>query len=115
VVLGDGFSVASGGRLTVGTDPALDPGGEPKDASQSYTFDRFGNLLSVTTERERETPVTRTIGTSSSTNRLTVANYDLSGNVTTRREKVPPQLQPGRRVGRPRPTVLPVASHCPQR
>ena len=80
--MSDGFSVASGGRLSVGTDPALDSGGEPTDASQSYTFDRFGNLLTVTTEREGETPVTRTIGTSGSTNRLSVASYDLSGNVT---------------------------------
>jgi RHS repeat-associated protein len=83
VVLGDGFSVASGGRLTVGTDPALDPQGEPKDAGQSYTYDRFGNLLTVTTAKEGASPVTRTIATSSSTNRLTVATYDLSGNVTT--------------------------------
>jgi RHS repeat-associated protein len=82
VVLGDGFSVAAGGRLTVGTDPAFDPEGEPTDASQSYTFDRFGNLLTVTTEREGESPETRTIGTSSTTNRLSVASYDLSGNVT---------------------------------
>ena len=83
VVLGDGFSVASGGRLTALTDPALDLEGEPTEASQSYTFDRFGNLLTIETEREGESPVTRTIGTSSATNRLTVANYDLSGNVTT--------------------------------
>jgi RHS repeat-associated protein len=83
VVLGDGFSVASGGRLTAGTDPALDPAGEPTDASQSFAYDRFGNLLSVTTEREGQSPVTRTIGTSGSTNRLTVAAYDLSGNVTS--------------------------------
>jgi hypothetical protein len=83
VVLGDGFSVASGGRLTVGTDPALDPEGEPTDASQSFSYDRFGNLLSVTTEREGESSQTRTIGTNASTNRLTVASYDLSGNVTT--------------------------------
>jgi RHS repeat-associated protein len=82
VVLGDGFSVASGGRLTVATDPSLDPEGEPQDAAQSYTYDRFGNLLSVTTEREGESDVTRTIGTSSTTNRLSVASYDLSGNVT---------------------------------
>ena len=82
VVLGDGFSVASGGRLTVATDPALDPEGEPQDASQSFTYDLFGNLLTVTTEREGETLETRTIGTSSATNRLTVASYDLSGNVT---------------------------------
>jgi RHS repeat-associated protein len=82
VVLGDGFSVASGGRLTVATDPALDPEGEPQDAAQSYTYDRFGNLLSVTTERAGESDVTRTIGTTSTTNRLSVASYDLSGNVT---------------------------------
>ena len=83
VVLGDGFSVASGGRLTAGTDPALDPEGEPTAASQSFTFDPFGNLLSVTTEREGQSPETRTIGTNASTNRLTVAGYDLSGNVTS--------------------------------
>jgi RHS repeat-associated protein len=83
VVLGDGFSVASGGRLTVGTDAALDPEGEPTDASQSFTYDRFGNLLSLTTEREGESPETRTLGTDASTNRLTVAAYDLSGNVTS--------------------------------
>jgi RHS repeat-associated protein len=82
VVLGDGFSVASGGRLTIATDPTLDPEGEPQDAAQSYTYDKFGNLLSVTTEREGESDVTRTIGTSSTTNRLSVASYDLSGNVT---------------------------------
>ncbi|HSL82590.1 MAG TPA: hypothetical protein VLF66_07415, partial [Thermoanaerobaculia bacterium] len=82
VALGHAFSVASGGRLTLETDPALDPGGGSQEASQSYAFDRFGNLLTITTEREGQSPVTRTIGTSSATNRLSLASYDLSGNVT---------------------------------
>jgi RHS repeat-associated protein len=81
VVLGDGFSVATGGRLTLETDPALDPGGEPTDAAQSYTYDRFGNLLTMITALEGQSPVTRTLTTNSATNRLSVATYDLSGNV----------------------------------
>jgi hypothetical protein len=81
VVLGDGFSVASGGRLTLDTDPALDPGGGATEASQDYTYDRFGNLLTVTTELEGQNPATRTLTTNSSTNRLSLASYDTSGNV----------------------------------
>jgi RHS repeat-associated protein len=81
VVLGDGFSVASGGRLTLETDPSLDPEGDPTDATQTYTYDRFGNLLTMTTELEGQNPVTRTLTTNSATNRLSVATYDSSGNV----------------------------------
>jgi YD repeat-containing protein len=56
---------------------------EPNDTKTSYQYDKFGNLLSVTTEREGQSSQTRTIGTNASTNRLTVGTYDLSGNVTS--------------------------------
>ncbi|HZD03854.1 MAG TPA: hypothetical protein VE173_03020, partial [Longimicrobiales bacterium] len=83
VILKNGFSVASGGRLTAGVDPSLDPAGQPTAAGQSYTFDRFGNLTQVTTSREGQADVTTKIGTFSNTNRLSSGGYDASGNLTS--------------------------------
>lgn len=82
VELTDGFSIASGGKLTAGTDPALDPGDQSRDSTQSYAYDRFGNLESITTNEEGKTEITRTPKPDSATNRLAEATYDLSGNLT---------------------------------
>jgi RHS repeat-associated protein len=60
-------------------DQPYDGGTEKK---QSYSYDRYGNLLTVTTQVATGTPVTRTNSTVTSTNRLSAAGYDLAGNVT---------------------------------
>jgi hypothetical protein len=56
-------------------------------ASQSYGFDSFGNLTSITTTKTDATgqpAVTpRTLGVSAATNRLTGSPYDAAGNVTS--------------------------------
>ncbi len=81
VVLSGGFSVLSGGRLTVGVDPGLDPAGLPTAAGQTYTFDAFGNLTEIVTSHEGVADPPRTIGTFSNTNRLSSGGYDDSGNL----------------------------------
>ncbi len=81
VALASGFSVASGGHLAVGVDPALDPAGQPTAASQDYAFDRFGNLTSITTKRDGQADVTRTIATNAATNRMSSGGYDDAGNL----------------------------------
>jgi RHS repeat-associated protein len=60
----------------------LDQTGNPT-AGQNYTYDVFGNLLSMTSERQGQANQMRTIGTNSSTNRMTAAGYDTSGNVVS--------------------------------
>ncbi len=81
VVFASGFSVASGGRLAAGVDPALDPPGQPTAAGQTYTFDRFGNLTQITTSREGHADEVQGIGTFSNTNRLSAGGYDDAGNL----------------------------------
>ena len=86
VVLADGFSVESGGRLTAGVDPNLDPAGLPTPAEQSYVYDAFGNLTSITTTfggGSGQPSVMRTMPSDSGTNRLSGLTYDDSGNVTS--------------------------------
>jgi len=60
---------------------------QPFSKAQTYTFDSFGNLNSITTTdtTDPQNPVTtpRPIGVSTATNRLTGASYDGSGNVTS--------------------------------
>ena len=60
---------------------------QPDSMAQSYTFDSFGNLNSITSTDSTDplNPVTtpRPIGVSTVTNRLTGASYDGSGNVTS--------------------------------
>ncbi len=81
VVFASGFSVASGGRLAAGVDPALDPPGQPTAAGQTYTFDRFGNLTQITTSREGHADEVQGIGTFSNSNRLSAGGYDDAGNL----------------------------------
>ena len=86
VVLANGFSVESGGRLTAGVDPNLDPAGLPTPAEQSYVYDAFGNLTSITTTfggGSGQPSVMRTMPSDSRTNRLSGLTYDDSGNVTS--------------------------------
>ncbi len=83
VVFASGFSVASGGRLAAGVDPALDPAGQPTAAGQTYTFDRFGNLTQVVTSHEGQADPPATIGTFSNTNRLSAGGYDDAGNLVS--------------------------------
>ncbi|HSL81718.1 MAG TPA: hypothetical protein VLF66_03025 [Thermoanaerobaculia bacterium] len=80
VVLGDGFSVASGGRLTAETDPSLDPGGGSTLASFGHAYDGLGNLQSLSANgAQRNTP------TGAATNRLQGfhVGYDAAGNLTS--------------------------------
>ncbi len=81
MVFASGFSVASGGRLAAGVDPALDPPGQPTAAGQTYTFDRFGNLTQITTSREGHADEVQGIGTFSNSNRLSGGGYDDAGNL----------------------------------
>jgi RHS repeat-associated protein len=83
VILENGFSVASGGRLVAGVDPSLDPAGQPTAAGQTYTFDRFGNLTQVVTSHEGQADVTTPIGTFSNSNHLSAGVYDASGNLVS--------------------------------
>jgi len=53
------------------------PGGGGGQVQQSYNFDNFGNIQSITTNS-----VTRNTPTSTSTNRLTSGAYDAAGNLT---------------------------------
>lgn len=78
VVLRDGFSVEAGGTLTAGVDGSLATTGE---AHWAGVYDRFGNLTEQTTTDPGGSPVTRSIGTNSATNRLTTATYDEAGNL----------------------------------
>jgi len=55
----------------------LGSGGGGSQVQQSYSFDAFGNLQSITTNG-----VTRNTPTSSTTNRLTSGSYDAAGNLT---------------------------------
>ena len=75
----DGFSVASGGSLAVegGAAVNLSPP-SPVQRTQSYTYDRFGNLTFVTTDG-----VGQSLPTDQSTNRMSAQDiqYDTSGNV----------------------------------
>jgi len=87
VVFYDGFSVASGASLAVEAGAAVnDAPATPVERAQSYSYDRFGNLLSMTTTEAGGSSTTRTFATSSSTNRLSssLVLYDTSGNVTAR-------------------------------
>ena len=63
-------------RLTAG-NLYLEPTGSTTFRNQTYTYDAFGNLLTIGGSSARNTP------TAPSTNRLTTATYDASGNVTT--------------------------------
>jgi len=84
IVLDGPVSVQAGGYLKAEVDPTLANGQEGTlTQAQSYSYDFFGNLLSATTTVEGQSPVTRTFATNSSTNRLTGASYDTSGNVTS--------------------------------
>ncbi len=70
-------------RLKTG---AVFPGttGTGTQQKQTYAFDDYGNLQSITTQVGAGTPVTRATPTSTSTNRLTgTVAYDAAGNVTT--------------------------------
>jgi|CXWL01.1.fsa_nt_gi RHS repeat-associated protein len=53
------------------------------DRLQSYTFDRYGNLGSTTTQIGAGAPITRTSPVVTTTNRLSGAAYDAFGNVTS--------------------------------
>jgi RHS repeat-associated protein len=50
---------------------------------QDYTFDGFGNLLSIATTPAGGGTTTRTIATVATTNRLSAAGYDAAGNLTS--------------------------------
>ncbi len=80
IVFHDGFSVQSGGTLVAESGAAvnLSPPSEAQ-RTQSYEYDRFGNLKAVTTDGSRET-----VTTNPSTNRMSSSlfQYDSSGNVT---------------------------------
>jgi len=76
----DGFSVASGGSLAVEGGAAVNL--SPPSAvqrTQSYTYDRFGNLTFVTTDG-----IGQSLQTDPATNRMSAQDiqYDTSGNVT---------------------------------
>jgi RHS repeat-associated protein len=59
------------------------PTGGGTQKKQSYTFDAYGNLQSITTQVGAATPVVRNTPTSATTNRLTgAASYDASGSLT---------------------------------
>ncbi len=53
------------------------------DRFQSYTFDRYGNLGSTTTQIGAGAPITRTSPAVTTTNRLSGGAYDAFGNVTS--------------------------------
>ncbi len=55
----------------------LEPNGSTNLRSQTFTYDAFGNLLAVGGHAGRNTPTTP------GTNRLALASYDTSGNVTS--------------------------------
>jgi RHS repeat-associated protein len=70
-------------RLTTGT---VFPGttGTGTQQAQTYSFDDYGNLQSITTQIGTATPVTRATPTSAATNRLTGSvAYDAAGNLTS--------------------------------
>jgi RHS repeat-associated protein len=86
VVLNDGFQVDSGGRFVAEIDPSIEPDNPAAEAEWSGGYDRFGNLVSITTQAPGQSSVTRTPTANASTNRLNQVGtgYDLSGNVTSR-------------------------------
>ncbi|HEX6898270.1 MAG TPA: RHS repeat-associated core domain-containing protein [Thermoanaerobaculia bacterium] len=55
----------------------LEPNGSTNLRSQTFTYDAFGNLLAIGGHAGRNTPTTP------GTNRLALASYDASGNVTS--------------------------------
>ncbi|MFL6194034.1 MAG: RHS repeat-associated core domain-containing protein [Thermoanaerobaculia bacterium] len=60
-----------------------DPLGTGAQQKQSYLYDNFGNLTSITTEAGAATPVIRVTSASTSSNRLTGSvAYDSAGNLT---------------------------------
>jgi RHS repeat-associated protein len=60
------------------------PVGTGTQQQQTYSFDDYGNLQSITTQIGAGTPVSRPTPTSLSTNRLTGAvSYDAAGNLTS--------------------------------
>lgn len=74
----DYFLYDARSRVTLGR---IGDGGVEK--KQSYGFDRYGNLLSMTTQIGTGTPVTRTNATVDTTNRLSASVYDTAGNTTS--------------------------------
>ncbi len=61
-----------------------DPLGTGTQQKQTYTFDNYGNLGSITTQIGANPAVTRNTPASTSTNRLTgTVGYDSAGNLTT--------------------------------
>jgi RHS repeat-associated protein len=61
-----------------------DPLGGGTQQKQTYAFDNYGNLQSISTQVGTGTPTTRYTSTSASTNRLTGAvAYDAAGNLTS--------------------------------
>lgn len=84
IVLDGPVSVQAGGYLKAEVDPTLADGQEgTRTKSQTYSYDLFGNLGSITTSVDGGIAVPRTFGIDATTNRLTVASYDTSGNVTS--------------------------------
>jgi RHS repeat-associated protein len=75
----DHFLYDARSRVTLGR---IGDGGVEK--KQSYGFDRYGNLLSTTTQVGTGAPITRTNATVERTNRLdpVAATYDTAGNTT---------------------------------
>ena len=61
-----------------------DPLGTGTQQKQTYSFDNYGNLQSITTQAGANPATTRNTPASSSTNRLTGAvSYDAAGNLTS--------------------------------
>jgi RHS repeat-associated protein len=71
-------------RLSRVTSGTVFPGtlGTGTAHTQSYSFDLFGNIQSLTTQVGAGTPSARSTPTSTTTNRLNAAVYDAAGNMT---------------------------------
>ena len=68
-------------RVLEGT--VVDANGGTHD-SQSYTFDTYGNIRSITTRVGNAAPQTVQLGVDRTTNRLSASLYDAAGNLTSR-------------------------------
>jgi RHS repeat-associated protein len=77
------FEYWKGSRIKTGTLFDGSTGGGTQK-QQSYTYDGYGNILSITTQVGAGTPVVRNTPSSASTNRLTGAvAYDAAGSLTS--------------------------------
>jgi RHS repeat-associated protein len=76
------FDYDSLSRLEIGA-VFPDPLGGGTQQKQTYAYDNYGNVNSITAQIGTTTATTRNTPTSASTNRLTGAVYDAAGNMTS--------------------------------